>query len=87
MRGPLVYAGLLPSRKNDTAGIGFVWSPPSGSSSPADYRNEYVLEAGYVLQLTPFARLQPDLQFVWNPANNPNADRALVFQLQLEVAW
>jgi carbohydrate-selective porin OprB len=51
------------------------------------YRNEYVLEAAYVLQITPFAKLQPDLQFVWNPANNPNADHALVFQLQLNVAW
>jgi porin len=87
MRGPLAYTGLLPSRKNDTAGIGFVWSQPSWSSSPAAHQNEYVLEAGYVLQVTPFARLQPDLQVVWNPAKNPNADHALVFQLQLEVAW
>ena len=44
-----------------------------------------MLEAAYVLQITPFAKLQPDLQFVWNPANNPNADHALVFQLQLNV--
>jgi len=87
MRGPLAYAGLFPSRKNDTAGIGFVWSQPSWSASAAAHQNEYVLETGYVLQLTPFARLQPDLQFVWNPANNPNANHALVFQLQFEVSW
>jgi porin len=87
IRGPLACAGLFPSRQNDTAGIGFVWSQPSWSASPAAHQNEYVVEAGYVLQLTPFARLQPDLQFVWNPANNPNADHALVFQLQLEIAW
>jgi hypothetical protein len=79
--------GLLPSRENDIAGICFVWSQPSSSASPTAYRNEYVLEAAYVLQITPFAKLQPDLQFVWNPANNPNADHALVFQLQLNVAW
>jgi porin len=87
MRGPLAYAGLFPSRKNDTAGIGFVWSQPSWSSSAPAWHNEYVLEAGYVFQLSPFARLQPDLQVIWNPANNPNANQALVFQLQFEVAW
>ena len=84
MRGPLEYAGLFPSRKNDVVGIGFVWSQPSWSSSGPAYHNEYMLEAGYVLQLTPFARLQPDLQVVWNPAYNPNASHALVFQLQLD---
>jgi len=46
-----------------------------------------VLEAGYVLQLTPFARLQPDLQVVLNPAYNPSASHALVFQLQFDVSW
>jgi carbohydrate-selective porin OprB len=87
MRGPLSYIGLLPSRKDDTAGIGFVWSQPSWSSSAPAHQNEYVLEAGYVLQVTPFARLQPDLQVVWSPVNNPTADHAVVFQLQFEVSW
>lgn len=87
IRGPLAYAGLFPSRQNDAAGFGFVWSQPSWSPTPPAYQNEYVLEAGYVLQLTPFARLQPDLQLIWNPANNPNANHALVFQFQFDVAW
>jgi porin len=87
MRGPLEYVGLLPSRKNDVAGVGFVWSQPSWSSSAPAWHNEYVLEAGYALQLMPVARLQPDLQWVWNPAYNPTATHALVFQLQLNVAW
>ena len=87
MRGPLEYAGLFPSRKNDFAGLGLVWSQPSWSSGAPVYHNEYVLEAGYVLQLTPFARIQPDLQAVWNPAYNATASHALVFQLQLDVRW
>jgi carbohydrate-selective porin OprB len=87
MRGPLEYAGLFPSRGNDVAGVGFVWSQPSWSAGAPAYHNEYVLEAGYVLQLTPFARLQPDLQVVWNPAYNSTASHALVFQLQLNIAW
>ena len=87
MRGPLEYAGLFPSRANDVAGVGFVWSQPSWSFEAPAHHNEYVLEAGYVMQITPFARLQPDVQVVWNPAYNATANHALVFQLQLNVAW
>jgi len=87
MRGPLKYAGLFPSRGHDEAGIGFVWSQPDASSPSAVHENEYILESGYVLQLTPTARLQPDLQLVWNPVNNPDAGPAVVFQLQLEFSW
>jgi porin len=87
MKGPLEYTGLFPGRKNDAAGIGFVWSQPSAGSTPVMHENEYVVEAGYVLQLTPTAKLQPDLQVVWNPAYNPDAGPAVVFQLQLDIAW
>ncbi len=87
MKGPLHYAGLFPSRANDSMGVGFVWSQPSASSSVVAHENEYVLEAGYVLQLTPTAKLQPDVQVVWNPAYNPGASQAVIFQLQLDIAW
>ena len=87
MKGPLKYAGLFPSRANDSAGIGFVWSQPSASSSPVAHENEYVFEAGYVLQLTPTARLQPDVQVVWNPAYNADARQAVIFQIQLDINW
>jgi hypothetical protein len=35
----------------------------------------------------PMASLQPDLQVIWNMANNPNADHNLIFQLQLNLVW
>jgi hypothetical protein len=73
MKGPLKYAGLFPGREQDAAGIGFVWSQPSATSAPVAHESEYVLEAGYVLQLTSLMKLQPDLQVVWNPAYNPGA--------------
>ncbi len=84
---PLGRAGLISRRPSDVLGLGFVWSQPSSSSTPAAHNNEYVLEAGYVLQLTHTARLQPDLQVVWNPAYNPDAGPAVVFQLQLDLVW
>ena len=51
------------------------------------HENEYVLETFYTLQLTPTTRIQPDLQVVWNPAFNPNAGPAVVFQMQFVLAW
>ena len=81
MKGPLEYAGLFPSRANDAAGLGFVWSRPSSAAEAIYHLNEYGLEAGYVLQLTPTAKLQPDLQVVWNAAHNPDSRPAVVFQL------
>jgi carbohydrate-selective porin OprB len=87
MKGPLEYLGILPSRRHDGAGIGFVWSHPSTTGTTVYHENEYVMEAGYVLQLTPTAKLQPDFQVVWNPAYNPDPGPALTFQLQLDLAW
>ena len=87
MRGPLEYVGLLPSRGHDAAGIGFIWSHANAADQPLYHQNEYGLELGYVLQLTPTMKLQPDLQVAWNRAHNPDAGPATVFQLQLDIAW
>ena len=87
MKGPLQYAGLFPGRGHDAAGVGFVWSHPTPDLQPLYHRDEFTLEVGYVLQLTPTAKLEPDLQVVWNPAHNPASGPATVFQLQLELAW
>jgi hypothetical protein len=37
--------------------------------------------------LSPTLRFQPDFQFVINPAFNSRHDHAMVFQLQLDLAW
>jgi len=87
MRGPLEYVGLFPGRGRDAAGLGFVWSHPTSADQPLYHRDEYGVELGYVLQLTPTMKLQPDLQIVWNRAHNPDSGPAMVFQLQLDMAW
>jgi carbohydrate-selective porin OprB len=73
-----LVAAALPAR----AGAG----EPT-NAAPAEVISEYVLEAGYVLQLTPTAKLQPDLQVVWNSVHNPAPGPAIVVQLQLDFAW
>jgi porin len=87
MRGPLEYAGVFPSRRHDAAGIGFVWSHPTSEDQPLHHQDEFGVELGYVLQLTPTMKLQPDLQVVWNRAHNPDSGPAIVLQLQLDLAW
>lgn len=87
LRGPLHHLGLLPDRVHDAAGLGFVWSHPDSDIKTVEHPDEYTLELGYVLQLTPTAKLQPDVQVVWNRAYNPDPDPATVFQLQLDLAW
>jgi len=87
IRGPLAQLGLAPSRSNDGLGLGFLWSQPSANSATVVHENEFGLEATYVLQLTPMAKLQSDLQVIRDPAYNPGARQALVFQVQLAFAW
>lgn len=85
MRGQLEH-WLLKRTSNDVLGVGFVWSQPSATSKTIYHQNEYVLEAFYALQLSPTLRLQPDFQFVIEPAFNSGHDNAMVFQLQLDWA-
>jgi porin len=87
MVGPLKRGGLIPKLSNDLLGLGFVWSQSSATTQTVYHENEYALETFYALQLTPTIKLQPDLQVVWNPAFNPQPGPALVWQLQLDIAW
>jgi hypothetical protein len=86
-QNPLQYTGLSPKVRNDYLATGFIWSQPSQALQPAVHTDEYGVEMTYVLQLTPFASLQPDLQVIWNPVNNPVADHNFIFQLQLNLNW
>jgi len=87
MQAPLKYAGWVPQLSNDLLGVGFVWSQPSATTKTVYHNDEYVFETFYTLQLTPMSRLQPDLQIVWNPAFNPDAGPAVVFQFQFLLRW
>ena len=86
MQGPFQHV-LLQRTSNDLLGVGFVWSQPSAAGQPVYHQNEYIAEAFYTLQFSPTLRLQPDFQFVADPAFNRDHDYAMVFQLQLILAW
>jgi hypothetical protein len=86
VQGPLKHL-LLQRTSNDLLGVGFIWSQPSATTKTVYHESEYGLETVYVLQLTPLIKLQPDMQVVWNAAHNPDSGPAMVFQLQLVMAW
>jgi porin len=48
---------------------------------------EWGFELTYVYQLTQTVTLQPDIQFVLNPLQNPTSSNAAVFTLQVNCTW
>lgn len=86
MQGPFEHI-LLQRTSNDLLGSGFVWSQPSDSTKTVYHENEYVWETVYAVQLTPFIKIQPDLQMIWDPAFHRDTSHAMVFQLQIALAW
>jgi carbohydrate-selective porin OprB len=86
VQGPFKHL-LLHRTSNDLLGTGFVWSQPSDTKKTIYHENEFVWETVYVLQLTPTIKIQPDFQMIWDPAFHQNTDHAMVFQLQLVLAW
>lgn len=86
MQGPFQHL-LVGHPSNDFLGTGFVWSQPSSGRKTVYHKNEYVWETVYVCQITPFIKLEPDVQVVWDPAYNRDTNDAVVFQLQVAIAW
>ncbi len=88
------YKGLIPSRDDDTIGIGFGYarlsngardSLEAGGSDPSDA--EMAVELTYQAQLTPWLVLQPDLQYILNPGSSKDLDNALVAGLRVAIAF
>lgn len=86
MLAPFAKDGAFSARNNDFLGVGLVWTR-TGDLAEFVNRDEYAVEMTAVFQLTPTMTIQPDLQFVWDPAKNPDRGPAMVAQLQLNVAW
>lgn len=86
--GGLVYNGPFRGRDDDAVGIGFSWADTSAAYARAAEGmagHEIVLEATYSWSLTDWLTIQPDLQYVINPALHRDLDDALVLGLQISV--
>jgi porin len=94
VNGGLVYRGLIPARDDDYACFGVVYGKFSrnyartvanaGDGYP-DY--ELVFEWNYKIQLTKFAFVQPDIQWVINPGGTNRIPNALVLGAQMGVVF
>jgi porin len=77
----LNYVGLIPGRNEDSTGLAINLARHSSDfldHNPEFNRAETVLEFSHRIELTPYLALQPDLQYVWNPAGDPAANNALI---------
>jgi len=106
--GGVVVSGLVPGRRNDTFGVSFIYARISGGARGADrdlalasqaFRpirsSEATIELTYQAQIVPGWLLQPDIQYIFNPAggiSNPLVPGArikggIVFGLRSTVTY
>lgn len=94
VNGGLVYKGLIPTRDQDFTALGVVYGKFSDNyaRTVSDAGNGYpeyelVFEANYKIQITKFAFVQPDIQWVINPGGTGNIPNALVLGAQMGVTF
>ena len=92
MNSGIVYRGLVPTRDNDVTMLGFVYGNFSDDYADtvavADAGSpsyEIAVEAGYRFQITKFAYVQPNVQWIINPGGTGNIPNALVLGAQMSV--
>jgi porin len=94
VNGGAVYTGLIPGRSNDMTIGGVAYGNYStdfstlsqqAGTGPRNY--ELVYEAGYRVSLTKFAYIQPNVQWVINPAGTSTTPNALVLGAQMGVIF
>ena len=94
VNGGVVYKGLVPQRDKDATIFGVVYGEfsddyarvvsPTGINSPT---SETVLEAGYRIQLTDFAYVMPEGQYIINPSGTDTLKDAFVIALRVGVTF
>lgn len=78
-----ISAGVEIAQRSDnvwTAGAG--WAKPSRKTFGPGLDNETVLETSYTFQLSEKFSITPDVQVVFNPANDPSRSSVWVFGLR-----
>lgn len=65
-------------RKDQFWAIAVGWAKPVPGETGVERRDELVIETSYRAQVSPSISLMPDLQLLFDPANNPSADTAWI---------
>lgn len=94
IEGGFNFAGFIPGRANDIAGIGMAHAHVSGNFSDSQvlqggmaYTEESVLETTYKAQINPWWTVQPDFQYIMNPSGVVGSHNAVVLGVRTSVAF
>jgi porin len=90
----LTAVGIIPKRDTDELGVAFAYAR-NGSHYMSSQRMqglpvtnaEKTIEITYLMQLTKWLAVQPDLQYVIHPNADPTIANALAFQLRFEISF
>jgi len=90
----MTYKGLIPTRDEDTLGVGFGYAQMSRGAQRAatdagsvGVGAEMVLEVTYQAQVTKWLTVQPDMQLIINPGGNQDLGNALVLGARASVTF
>ena len=78
--------GYYMAGTRDLLGVGLNWSKPSESSFGPGLDDQYTFELYYRYQLSQNLALTPDIQFIKDPALNPNESSIWVLGLRARLA-
>lgn len=78
--------GYQPNPGKNLLGLGLNWGEPNKDTWGSELRDQYTAELFYRWQLSKGIAITPDLQFLVNPALDPDADSVWVFGLRLRGA-
>lgn len=82
----LTFTGMIPGRPNDALAVGFAYTGISDdvtdfdvtTGEPGPRKAESLIEIAYTMEIMNGWTLQPDFQYIWNPAGEPGLDDAAV---------
>jgi porin len=67
-------------------GVGVNWGEPNAGTFAPDLRDQYTAEVFYRVQISGQFALTPDIEFLLDPALNPDTDSIWVFGLRARIA-
>jgi len=68
-------------------GVGLGWSRPNKDTYGAELEDQVALEAFWMLELAKVIELTPSVQYIINPALNPEANSTVLFGLRFRAAF
>ena len=78
--------GYYPGKRNNVLGVGLNWSRPSREVFGPGLDDQYTAEAYYRFQLLEMLAFKPSVQFLVNPALDPDENAVWVFGLWVRLA-